>query len=308
MATSSSLLKNWRSAKKLNASLPQDLMTTTNLREWLSQARQKLAGLCDSPGLEAQVLAAHVLGQRRTWIAAHPETLLSADQQISMDALLARLQSGEPLPYITGHQEFYGLEFNVSPHVLIPRPETELLVEEALAWLRIHPGPRLAADVGAGSGCIAVSVAKNYPAIKFLALDLSMRALSVARSNIMLHQVDSRVQPIQSDLLSAAGGPFDMLCANLPYIPSGSLQDLPVFRWEPHQALDGGLDGFVLIRRLLEQAVTRMKPGGLLLLEIEASQGETAPMLGRGFFPRAEISIRNDFSGHPRILIIHPGK
>ena len=282
-------------------------MTPISLRQWIAGARQQLAGLYDSPGLEAQALAAHGLAVRRTWVAAHPETILTDEQLALLDRLLARLQSGEPMAYITGVREFYGLEFNVSPQVLIPRPETELLVEEALAWLRIHRGPRLAIDVGAGSGCIAVSVAKNNPSITFLAVDLSYPALTIAKANINRHQLGGRVYPVQSDLLSATAGPFDLVCANLPYIPSALLPNLPVTRWEPYVALDGGSDGLTLIECLLQESTKRMKPGGLLLLEIETSQGESAPALARRFFPRAEISLRSDLAGITRVLMIHPG-
>jgi release factor glutamine methyltransferase len=131
---------------------------TINLAEWQALARQSLSSLSENPALEAQVLLAHVTGQSRAWVLSHPEIILTPDQQAVLDSLLGRLTEGVPLPYLTGEQEFYALPFRVTPDVLIPRPETELLVERAAAWLEVNPGRRRCADIGSGSGCIAVSL------------------------------------------------------------------------------------------------------------------------------------------------------
>jgi release factor glutamine methyltransferase len=233
-----------------------------------------LAAQTGAPALDAQVLLAHVLEQPRAWLLAHPETELTPAQAAAFETCLVRLERGEPLPYLLGHWEFYGLEFIINPSVLIPRPETELLVETALAWLRAHPDRRQAVDVGAGSGCIAVSLAKLVPDLQVTAVDISSAALDVIRLNASRHGVAERIHCQQSDLLTGAHGPFDLICANLPYIPTGTLADLPVAAYEPRQALDGGPDGLQVIRRLLDQSCLYLSPGGLLLVEIENRQGK----------------------------------
>lgn len=288
----------------------------------IRHARQRLRGASDSPSLEAQVLLAHasdtafldaqvllahLLDKPRAWLLAHPEETLNPAQAGALETALQRLESGEPLPYLLGHWEFYALDFTVSPAVLIPRPETELLVDTALAWLKAHPGPRRAIDVGTGSGCIAVSLAHHTRELTVIAADISGQALRVARQNALRHAVLDRLRLVQMDLLSALaveGAPLDLLCANLPYIPRHKLAALPVSRWEPRAALDGGEDGLDFIRRLLEQAPARLKPGGLALLEIEAGQGEPAQALARREFPQAHIQVLPDLAGLPRLLTI----
>jgi release factor glutamine methyltransferase len=256
------------------------------------------------------VLAADLLGVGRAWILAHPEVELSLDQILAFEASGHRLEQGEPLPYVLGHWEFYGLDFRVSPAVLIPRPETELLVEQALAWLRERQSSAagwLAADVGCGSGCIAVALAKQLPDLTVVASDRSLPALGVAVQNIALHGLEGRIACVQADLLPALSTPLDLVCANLPYIPTGSLQGTRPARWEPAQALDGGADGLDLIHRLLQRLATRpstLATGGLALLEIEASQGEQALELARRLLPRAESAVLPDLAGRSRCLRI----
>jgi len=285
--------------------------------DWLSFARQFLEDLPtnreersaqeSSPpnlGLETQVLVAHALGCPRAWVLAHPEVILTPQQQRHLTRLLAGLAQGTPLPYLTGRQEFFGLEFEVSPVVLIPRPETELLVERALHWLRQHPDRRPAADVGTGSGCIAVSLAHHVSDLRLLAVDRSWAALQVASSNALRHAVAERISFVQGDLLAAAAGPFDLVCANLPYIPSEVLPTLPVVRNEPRSALDGGPDGLKPIRDLLADAPRWLAPGGLLLLEMQFDQGEAITVLGHQFLPTAHVTIHNDLANHPRLVEI----
>jgi release factor glutamine methyltransferase len=239
----------------------------------LDQIQARLSAVSETPGLDAQVLLAAVSGRGRSWALAHPEAHLTDEQTTALEAALLRLEGGEPLPYVLGKWEFYGLDFALSPAALIPRPETELLVEQALGWLRAHPGRRWAADVGTGSGCIAVALAVNIPDLKILASDLSAEALQLAGDNARRHEVWERLSLVQADLLPLAGRSFDLICANLPYIPSRKLKGLKVSAHEPLLALDGGPDGLDLIRRLLDRAPESLAPDGLLLLEIEASQG-----------------------------------
>lgn len=276
--------------------------TKSNIGEWLLEARQLLTSAGDRPGLEAQVLLEHILEQPRAWVIAHPEALLSNSQQESLAALLAQRLQGTPLPYLLGHWEFYGLDFIVNENVLIPRPETEFLVEEALDWLRGRRPPLLVADVGTGSGCIAVSLACHAPAVTVLATDISRPALTLAQQNVLRHAVSGRVHLVQANLLEAFAGPLDLVCANLPYIPTTSLNGLDVARREPRLALDGGPDGLRLIERLIEQAPERIAPGGLMALEMQFDQGEWIAALCRETFPGAEVRVERDLAGFDRIV------
>ncbi len=270
----------------------------------LTLAREALAPYSDTAALDAQTLLAHITGRDRAWVLAHPEVTLTADQTRRFFAALDRLRRGEPLPYILGEWEFFGRPFFVTPAVLIPRPETELLIEAALEWLQEHPDLRKAVDVGTGSGAIAVTLAAEAPHITIVATDRSRAALQVARRNAQRHHVAQRIRWVQSDLLSALTGPWHLLCANLPYVPTPELTRLPVVRFEPRLALDGGPDGLRLIRRLLDQARRQMASPGALLLEIGADQGQAARRLAAQYFPNAQVEIRPDLAGLPRLLII----
>ena len=270
----------------------------------LAQIRQHIAGLTDTPGLDAQVLMAYVCKKDRTWVLAHPEYEISAEETIRMADVLAQIYAGIPLPYVIGEWEFFRLPFKITQNVLIPRPETELLVEYALSWLQAHPQYCRVAEAGTGSGCIAVSIAVNIPGVHITATDISPEALAVAEKNAALHQVSDRVHLYVNDLLAGIPGPFDLICANLPYIPSASLRKLPVYMREPTLALDGGEDGLAVIGQLLEQASQKLSPGGLMLLEIEAGHPEEAKALAARFFPEAQIRTKLDLAGHHRLLIV----
>ncbi len=276
--------------------------------EWLERAAARLRRQSETAELDAQVLLAKILGRPRAWLLAHPEVALTQEQADLLEKALTRLRRGEPLPYVLGEWEFFGLSFLVTPEVLIPRPETELLVERALEWLRTHPGRRRLLDVGTGSGCIAVALAVNVPDLNVLATDISSSALEVARRNAARLGVEGRVEFVQWDLLpdQPSGGvePFDVIAANLPYIPTRLLRKLAVYRREPVLALDGGQDGLDLVRRLLAAAPDWLSPGGLVLLEIEASEGPAAMALAFDLFVQAEIHLYQDLSGHDRLLEI----
>lgn len=278
---------------------------TTTLANALAHTRQRIAGLTESPGLDAQVLLAYICNTSRTWVLAHPEYELNGEQNLSLAHAIAQLAAGVPLPYVIGEWEFYGLGFKVTPDVLIPRPETELLVESALKWLAEHPGRSRVAEAGTGSGCIAISLAVNSPNLSLTATDICAAALAVASQNAQRHKVEERLTLIETDLLQGVVGPFDLICANLPYIPSGTLRQLPVYWREPRLALDGGPDGLDLIRKLLMQAAKLLAPGGLALLEIEAGQPEAAREAAAQCFPQAEISTKLDLAGRHRLLTIH---
>jgi len=279
-----------------------------NVGESLKQIVGQLKS--DTPELDAQVLLANILEKSRTWVAAHPETLLTQSQLASAKKALSRLEAGEPLPYVLGHWEFFGLDLELTPDVLIPRPETELMVERAIKWLDASKERRTVADIGTGSGCIAVAIAKHVPDTKIIATDISRPALEVARRNARRQSVAKRIDFVQCDLLPPHPDPFptdlhfDLICANLPYIPTETLQGLSIYEREPTLALNGGADGLDIFRRLLHLAPEWLAPNGMILLEIEASQGMSAVSLAYDAFDHAEIHLHQDLAGHDRLVEI----
>jgi release factor glutamine methyltransferase len=270
----------------------------------------RLTAISDTPALDGSVLLAQVVGKPRSWVLTHPELTLTPEQNTQLDDALARLEHGEPLPYVLGHWEFFGLDLRVTPDVLIPRPETELLVEKALAWLQASPVRRTVADVGTGSGAIAIAIATHLRDAFVLATDISFHALQTAQANARRHSL-TNIDFVQCDLLPPHTDPlatqlhFDLICANLPYIPTETLHGLPIYNREPTLALDGGPDGLALIRKLLTLAPDWLAPNGLLLLELEATRGLQALNLAYDLFSQAEIHLHQDLAGHDRILEIH---
>lgn len=271
----------------------------------------RLTPLSETPALDASVLLAHIVGRTRTWVMAHPELHLTTEQQRQLDDLLRRLDRGEAFPYVLGHWEFLGMDFDITPDVLIPRPETELLVERAIAWLAESPVRRTVADVGTGSGVIAVSIAVNVPDAHLLATDISYRALEVARQNAIKFDAFHRIDFVQCDLLPGhidslpTERHFDLICANLPYIPTETLRSLPVYQREPALALDGGKDGLTLIRRLLRIGPKWLAPNGMMLLEVESTLGIQALNFACDLFSEAAIHLHQDLAGQDRLLEIH---
>ena len=252
----------------------------------------------------ALILLAHVLQKPKTWVLAHPEYHLNPDQKAHLEQLVSRLQQGEPLPYLTGKQAFFGLDFAVSPSVLIPRPETELLVEQALSWLDSHPDAKHALDEGTGSGCIAITLATRKPWLTITATDLSPAALEIAKQNAATHQVSAQIKFEQADLLPIGGQTFDLVCANLPYIPTSKLGQVNTLAFEPTLALDGGADGLSPIRRLLDQLPPKLNAPALVLLETEATLGAETLALAKTAFPKADASMLQDLAGLDRLVRI----
>ena len=276
-----------------------------------SDITTRLAQFSDTPDLDASVLIAHMLNKPRTWVMAHPELTLTTEHKTQLNKSLLRLEKGEPFPYVLGHWEFFGLDFDVTPDVLIPRPETELLVEKAIMWLQESSVRRTIADIGTGSGAIAVSLAINVPDAELLATDISSKALQVAKQNSIKHGVGERINFIECDLLPTDPSavtlhhlPFDLVCANLPYIPTKTLSQLSVFGREPTVALDGGADGLALFRRLLNIVPQWLAPNALILLEIEATLGLQVLSLAYDLFAQAEIHLHQDLTGRDRLLEI----
>jgi release factor glutamine methyltransferase len=277
----------------------------------LNETIERIKDHSESPGLDAQVLLAYITVRPRAWVLAHPEMTLDPAQRSKYEQAISRLSQGIPLPYILGSWDFFGLNLMITPDVLIPRPETELLVETALNWLRLDPGRRRVIDTGTGSGCIAIALAVNIPDLLVLATDISPPALQVARQNARKFKLTDRVEFTCCDLFpQSAGllsGRVDLMVSNLPYIPSPVLKGLKVYGREPGLALDGGEDGLDIIRKYLTLAPAFIKPDGLILLEMEASQGRSARSLACDHFPRAEISVHPDLAGKDRLLEIKLG-
>lgn len=278
---------------------------------WLKRAQRQLtkAGI-PSPADEARLLLAEVLNVSLAWILAHPDAIVPPDRQLLFQDYLNRRAAHEPVAYIVGHKEFFGLDFDVSPVVLIPRPETELLVERSLAAvdrLRESKGRGLlAVDLGTGSGAVAVSLAVNRPDLKLIAVDNSVFALQVAKANAYRHGVSSRIEFRWGNVLLPVIEGFDLLVANLPYVPSAEVPKLmtDVSGYEPHEALDGGPDGTLLIRQALEQALTRVEPPASLFFEIGDGQGDGLKSFTRCLYPGATIEVARDYAGFERILSI----
>ena len=278
------------------------------LRTVLQDTHQKLeaAGIPDAR-LEAEVLVMNVMRMARQSIFAEQETEVSAQQQEALEELLARRYQREPLAYILGMREFYGINVVLTPAVLIPRPETEGLVEHALfmAMMGMESRELSIADVGTGSGAIAINLAIHLPAARIFAVDVADAVLDVAAYNIRAHGVGDRVKLGIGDLLEAVPEPVDLIVANLPYVPTGRIPTLqPEVQKEPALALDGGPDGLDLIRRLLTQAEDKLKPNGIILLEMDPEQITAVQELALQHFPEGSTSVEKDLAGMDRILTI----
>jgi release factor glutamine methyltransferase len=276
----------------------------------LKQASDALAAAgCDTPRLDAEVLLAHALNRDRAWLYARPEQILSSHQLSVYQSLVSCRARREPVAYLTGCKEFFGLEFIVTRDVLIPRPETERLVELALQWVAATSSPPIIADVGTGSGAIAVTLAVHLPQAYVVATDTSPAALVVAQRNAARHGVANRVRYVQGDLLAPLARRWRcsyFIVANPPYLSQAELAAAPpeVARWEPRAALDGGPDGLSVIRRLLVMAADRLHPGGTLLLEIGAGQGAEVLKLAHRHFPQAIVEIARDYAERDRLLAV----
>lgn len=256
------------------------------------------------PRLDAEVLLAHVIGVERLRLFLEPDRKLPAHILAGYQRIIDERGQGKPVAYLTGQKEFMSLKFRVGPGVLIPRPETELLVEEAL---RLNP--RVVIDVGTGSGAIAVSLACFLPEAKVYAVDISTVALAYAGQNAADHGVSEKITFFQGHLLEplqnlTAPAQADCITANLPYIPAGDLDNLPVDvrEYEPHQALFAGIDGLDLYRALIPQAVACLAPGGVLLMEIGPGQGRSLTEELAKYKNFTRIDVIPDYAGLERIV------
>jgi release factor glutamine methyltransferase len=260
------------------------------------------AGVAE-PRREASSLLAFVLGKDRTFIIAHPEYVPTAEEERRFADAVARRERREPLQYITGRQEFYGLDFIVTPDVLIPRPETEMVVEHAVELLS-NKDPRFC-EVGVGSGCISVSILKQLPSSTAVGLDISEAAIAVARRNSQMHAVDGRLELRESDVFSVlTDEKFDLIASNPPYIPLREFESVQaeVRDFEPRVALTDDADGLSIIRRIVNGSPKFLRPGGWLLMEIGFQEADDVrELLSQG--PWVNTRIADDLQGIPRCVI-----
>jgi release factor glutamine methyltransferase len=295
------------------------------ISQLLARATAALANArVGTPRLDAEVLLAAACGVDRTRLYMRAAEAVPPPCRARFGSMLARRMTRVPLQYVVGKQEFWSLNVHVTPDVLIPRPETELLVEIAVATLgsALPPGEKQGAggntttdqgahphrvalcDLGTGSGCIAVALATELPQAEVWGLDVSAAALAVAALNAQRHAVADRMRFIESDLFAAVQGrQFDAIVCNPPYVPSADCERAqPELAWEPRQALDGGQAGLDVIRRVVAAAPQHLVPGGWLIMEIGADQGDAADALARaaGF---DALSVRRDYAGLPRVLL-----
>jgi release factor glutamine methyltransferase len=252
-----------------------------------------------SPRLDAELLMAHTLGLRRLDLYLQFERPLADAELGPYRALVGRRAKGEPVAYLVGRKEFMKLDFEVTPDVLVPNSDTEPLVMLAIDWARERGGPVRVADVGTGCGCIAVAVAHYVPEAAVYATDVSGAALAVARRNAERLGVGERVAFAEGSLLEPAPGPFDLVCANLPYLPISDLFPAEVLA-QPHVALFAGERGSELVVALLEQAVSKLAPGGALLAEVDPLVlADVVPVVERLY---SDFRLHNDLGGHHRVL------
>lgn len=279
-------------------------------KKCLSRAVEALARhFPEDARLEAEVLLRSVLGVGRARLYADMEQALSPSQALAFEERVERRLGYEPVAYIQRRREFFGLEFYVDPRVLIPRPESELLVETSLNLVsRFYKEkqPLLVADIGTGSGALAIALAVSLPQAHLYATDSSLSALEVAALNCRKHGVSSRVCLLQGELLAPLPTAVDIIVANLPYVREREWEQLsPEVRlFEPREALVGGEDGLELVRRLLSQAGSKLLPGGSLLVEIGQGQGVEVSRQARSYFPHARVELLPDLAGIDRVVSI----
>lgn len=277
----------------------------------LLRAITTLRSTSTSAQLDAEVLLSSVMRQPKTWLLAHHDHAMTTVQTVKFRSLVTQRKNGMPIAYLTGHREFYGLDFSVNKHVLVPRPETETLVEETIRAARqlekrsATAKPRIA-DIGTGSGCIAITLAKYLPRALIFASDVSMPALTVARRNAARHRLSSRITFVRGNLFTPFQSivkrkPIDIIVANLPYLRKPELAGV---KHEPRIALYGGKMGIEVIDRLLARARHYLAPHGALLLEIASDQAGSISYAAQRQFPEKNVRTIQDLAGRDRVVII----
>ena len=276
------------------------------LKQALSQAGAILtANNIEDTSLECELLLRHTLKISRVQLYLDLNCELSPKQEKTFRHLINRRLNGEPTAYITEHREFYGLDFYVDSRVLIPRPESELLVEMALNLAQNRTVSTIA-DIGTGCGAIAISLALNLPQAKIYATDISTAALDVARLNCQQHGVLSRIHLRQGDMLDPLPEPVDLIVANLPYVKEPELLSISPLNFEPRLALNGGSDGLEKIQQLCRQASSKLRPEGCLFMEIGQGQSNAVTTSLRNLFPSAKIELVSDLSSIDRVVSLVP--
>ncbi len=283
----------------------------------LAQALHRAEELLRAEGiedawLEAEVLLRHALGLDRHTLFASFHEPIAPDQQAAYQTLVERRLAHEPTAYILGRREFYGLDLECTPAALVPRPETELLVEEALRIAGSETkgeGTWGIVDVGTGNGAIAVALAVNLPSVRISAIDVAAEALALARRNAARHGVAGRISFVQGDLLSPLVAPVDLIVADLPYVRSGDWEALPleIRDHEPRRALDGGPDGTAVLERLLRQAPSYLRRPGWLVAEIGDDQAARLGEVAAALFPGGSIEVKQDLGDLDRLLLVGVG-
>jgi release factor glutamine methyltransferase len=281
--------------------------TITKLLNWVTQYLTDKG--IDSPRLSAELLLSNVLNLKRIELYTQYDRPVDKEELNQLRELVRRAGQHEPVAYLVGKTEFYSMELNVTPACMIPRPETELLVQRAIEFLRTRKGTQLVCDLCTGSGCIAVAIAKNYPNVRIIATDICDDALAIAATNIEKHQLQDKIKLLSGDLFEPIipqldSGQFDLIVCNPPYVSSAEYEKLDknVRDYEPRLALFAGQDGLDIYRRILEKVDTFLKPDAALMLEIGYAQGQAMKeMLEQtGIF--SQINIEKDFHNNDRIV------
>lgn len=272
----------------------------------LAQALSVASRMLSSGGIEnaplvCELLLRHVLKISKVQLYLDLDQILTLEQEEAFRQLVQRSLNGEPVAYITAHREFYGLDFYVDPRVLVPRPESELLVDMALDTAKRHDISSIA-DIGTGCGAIAISLALNLPKANIYATDISTSALDVAIINRQKYRLEKRIRFLQGDLLEPLPESVDLIIANLPYVRNSEIVPGSAISFEPHLALNGGSDGLKIISKLCHQAGNKLHPAGHLLMEIGQGQSEAVNELMRSLFPSAMVEVKTDLNGIERVV------
>lgn len=273
-----------------------------NVDDVLISISEILDGFSATPRLDVEILLLHILKKDRTWLIANNNEEVSQDVRNKLHELVSERIKGIPVAYLTGNKEFYGLNFKVTPAVLIPRPETEMIVDEAL---KLNPAPKNILEIGVGSGCIIVSILselkKRNIQSKATATDISDEAIGIAKDNAKFHKVDAQINFQKVDLFPEANQKFDLIVSNPPYIPSGSSEVSVGTKFEPNLALYSGDDGLDCIRKIAENLPSFLSPGGVFLMEFGINQSEAIKDIfsNLGF---QSLTILPDLAGIPRVL------
>jgi len=284
----------------------QPITTISSALDW---GRTLLRDMSDTHMMDVRLLLGAALDVKQEYLIQVPERTLTPQQTSDFQEMVGQRAQGEPLAYLLGKQMFYDIEVCVTPDVLIPRPETELLVEKAIAFAKGKG--TVIVDVGAGSGIIALALAKHLPTAQVTGIDLSSAALEVARCNSEHMGLSDRIRWLRGNLLQPlleSGETADLIVANLPYIPTDEMLKLDVSKHEPIVALDGGTDGLDVIRRFMQNAPKVLREGGLILMEIGSGQGQAVKTIAEAAFPDAVVQVSADLAGHERIVSVQTGQ